>query len=79
MLFNLSITEKLLETELFNGLNVNIPTIYQYVQLNGIEIIGYVAIDYSGSSDRLDTALKDRESDGVSKLIQVNNGVKLFK
>jgi len=76
---NLSITEKLLETELFNGLNVNIPAIYEYVQLNGIEILGYVAIDYSGSSDRLDTAVKDRESDGVSKLIQVNNGVKLFK
>lgn len=73
-----SLTTQLLNSNFLSWNNTCIKDISDYINKNGINVIGYVSIDNSSFGDTLEEKIKDRIQDNTSNLVEINNGVKVF-
>lgn len=72
-------TQKILDTGIFGDIKLDIIEIQEYIARNGLKVIGYNAVDTRMCSNSLYDSVIEREQDSISKLVQVNNGNKVFK
>lgn len=76
---NYDVTQMILGTGIFGNSVIDVKNIYEYILTNGLIVIGYNAVDTKFCSNSIYDAVIQREQDAISKLVQVNNGINIFK
>ncbi len=72
------VVEKLLDTELFADYHIEIDSIINYLEQNGISIIGYMSVVRSSKSGSLPVLVQLIECDSISSLVEINNGHQVY-
>jgi hypothetical protein len=76
---NQAIVSKILETGLFVGdFNFDFTPVREYIRNEGMQIIGYTAYHESYAADTISQMVANRESDGISRLVEFNKGLPIF-